>query len=437
MLPLLNHTGLYFGSEDPLDPVERAHWHHHAMTRQACLELGWSPQAANESAWATAVVDLYSYQPVWQICGGIGRLRTARRIRPGLNTLHFDGLRSTAAVAEVWHRLLGGSLVALSIAADRGDVAAARHVIGIGLHAVQDFYSHSTWLNDPQRRSRTWLGSWERTADRPTPLPADLMTGTSPPAAGAAGPFHGEITVTPAALTRMPRMLITPVLDAVRPRTAAPARPVSGPPHGLSPLPPRGLRPAPVPGINLDTRWQATIGAAQRDCGLDADTAFETAYRLAVEDSRIWIGLLAEPTRAADPQFWEQVTAGPGHRWSDAFESRDLDPRAFLSAGGYPAQNHPDSHSWFLYIQAAPGGLRPHAARITLAGIGVEPHRRRLTGSAGWTVGPIDSYSHAEVSGLPVDSRPQVFRFRRAPVAQWSRLPTVVSADRCDITLGG
>ena len=77
--------------------------------------------------------------------------------RDALTALHFDDLTSTAQVRSVWRRILGGTVAGLVWAAEHDDVAAARHVIGCGLHSIQDFYSHSNWVDAADRRTRTWF----------------------------------------------------------------------------------------------------------------------------------------------------------------------------------------------------------------------------------------------------------------------------------------
>jgi hypothetical protein len=85
--------------------------------------------------------------------------------RPELVKLHFDDLTSTGQIRTMWRRYLGGTVAALVWAAEANDVHAARNAIACGLHAMQDFYSHSTWVDVAERRSRTWF-------EAATPTPA-------------------------------------------------------------------------------------------------------------------------------------------------------------------------------------------------------------------------------------------------------------------------
>ena len=66
--------------------------------------------------------------------------------RGELGKLHFDDLFSPQQVRAAWDRLLGGTFAGLVWASERDDVTAAHHIVGVSLHALQDFYTHSNWL---------------------------------------------------------------------------------------------------------------------------------------------------------------------------------------------------------------------------------------------------------------------------------------------------
>lgn len=149
---------------------------HHDMTRSAMQDEGFAPQSpviqiAQVSNW---LVDYYSVSPFSDA--------QARRL---LAHLHFDSLTSTSQIQNVWSRLTQNTQKAMSAAA--ADVRAARNpaeryrrmvylavLIGASLHPVQDFYSHSNWVElYPMQGgvygTRTWF-------DTPAPSPL-LRTG--------------------------------------------------------------------------------------------------------------------------------------------------------------------------------------------------------------------------------------------------------------------
>ncbi len=166
-------------------------WHHENITCRAlvgdakCIRnlpkqdivyndnLGFSENAAHAIAWHADYIDSYMYSPLWwgaAIRGGKPVRSIRNRYLAGmanywqLASLHFDDLNSAREIEESWQRYLSGTLVALEWAAKRkmpdgsiGDTQAAYNILGVGLHANQDFYSHSTWINDASRRKSTYL----------------------------------------------------------------------------------------------------------------------------------------------------------------------------------------------------------------------------------------------------------------------------------------
>lgn len=354
MLGVLGVVGgpaaVLFGSDDPLAPVGRGDWHHRTLTVAAARAAGFSADAAWAVAMPAVAVDLYLNHPFWVLCGGWPRVVGAWLGRVPLRAVHFDDLGSAAEVEQAWQRITGGTLAGLDWCRRTGDVDSARHLLGLGLHAVQDFYSHSNWIDDPARRDTTWL---EGTAD----LTADLWTalvGAGTP--GADRPPHGDLRLTPAAVLRVPGWLP----DAVRGGLDRRVRP------GRRRLP-RGLR-ADADGINLDSRWQAAVGVANRGLAdLSAAAAFELATTLARRDSDRWLGLLAErvESTAAGRDFWPRVrTAAPERSWARAFDDPGRLPYGFLTVGG-PG----DGTGWFLRVEVTSGGpARPVPGTVVAGG---------------------------------------------------------------------
>jgi hypothetical protein len=60
-------------------------------------------------------------------------------------------------VHTMWRRYTSGTLAGLIWAWQNKDVGAARNIVGASLHALEDFYSHSNWLDAPERRTKTYL----------------------------------------------------------------------------------------------------------------------------------------------------------------------------------------------------------------------------------------------------------------------------------------
>jgi hypothetical protein len=404
-----------FGSEDTLAPVGRARWYHRLLTLDGARAAGWSEGAAGELGWHTAGVDFYAYHPIWRIYGGPRRIRGARMAAADLVAVHFDNLISTAAITQVWSRIIGGTVVGVDWAAARGDVRSARQVIGVGLHAIQDFYSHSTWIDDPARRDLSWL---QAQADPHPELLNGLSTGGFGPDGEHCRHLHGETDFTARSFARIPAMLAAPLLDVVRNRRPIPAGPgATGPNQG----PPPGLRYAPAPGINLDSRWQARIGARTRGLdGLDGDAAFDLASGLAVRETRLWLEALDQRfgTGAATEAFWSRVRSDPGGDWTEAFNDPARLAYQFIAAGDYPprASDTDAASAWFVRVMI--GSDQPGRAALFTTTPTRRPLGQVTIGQAG-VVGPLDSPDDPIEVVLPTPGlEVQVQAFRRAPAPE-------------------
>src|SRR5829696_6232718 len=140
------------------DPIKGHPFYHEKITRDGAGEPDTPPDGeddrsvANGLAWPADNVDTYLYNPLWNASGGISRFKSALFAHDDLVKVHFDDLASTAQINRMCGRYLGGTVAGVLWAMDRDDVAAARHVVGVGLHALQDFY-------DVRRRPRRRRGA--------------------------------------------------------------------------------------------------------------------------------------------------------------------------------------------------------------------------------------------------------------------------------------
>jgi hypothetical protein len=143
--------------------------HHSDLTGAVLTERGFgetSTKIVQVSNWLT---DYYSTSP------------TSRDVvQSGLEKLHFDNLYDSADVAEYWGWLVHNARAATRHAAESDDPVVMLVVMGLFLHAAQDFYAHSNWVELHPRepggayRSETWLSSGP-------PEGAQMFTGTYPP----------------------------------------------------------------------------------------------------------------------------------------------------------------------------------------------------------------------------------------------------------------
>jgi hypothetical protein len=142
---------------------------HADITRDALLSEGASPASASITAVNNWFVDYYTnpdknpYSGHASFLIGVTRLGLARENWPqswvdAARKLHFDSesrfpampnLSTTAGVEREWQRLMYLTQRWLRYAKEKNDPVRVLTVIGTSLHAVQDFYSHSNWVEDP------------------------------------------------------------------------------------------------------------------------------------------------------------------------------------------------------------------------------------------------------------------------------------------------
>jgi hypothetical protein len=424
LLGILGATQAHFGGEDLLAPAGEPagsgrEWHHEHLTRDAAVEAGWALSAATELAWHADYVDTYLYNPLWWTRGGMDRLKAAMAMREALASLHFDDLFSTPQVVAAWQRYLGGTVVGLLWARERGDVHAARNVVGASLHALQDFYSHSNWVDDRQRRGRTWFDLTP--AER---LRSPFYTGSYEVAGHHGVKPHGKYApeclvlnhsgtkaMLDIACHAMSPATKSGLCDAYRncqTSTSVGMKTVRGVPI------PKGILYLGPPGIAIDSKWLAPIAREQRGLtDISAQELFATAYRLAERTSLQWLRRLDALMQQADAgSFWSEVKqrAGADARTRETqFERFDRVPFTFLSAGAYPPDGADAGDGWFLRVTL--GTARDHGAgtnadiRLTAGGrsflLDLMPYDNPLLAYNDFEAGDNDAYVVGPFPSLP------------------------------------
>lgn len=107
--------------------------HHHDLTASAMRTLGFKSRAIKVVQLENWLVDYYSSQPL-------------AGLEEDLQKLHFDNLEDSARVRVYWQRLKVNAKAAFEKAAADGDSLRVLALLGMTLHAVQDFYAHSDWV---------------------------------------------------------------------------------------------------------------------------------------------------------------------------------------------------------------------------------------------------------------------------------------------------
>ena len=322
-------TGVWFGGEDLLrgDP-----WYHAALTEEAALSCGWSADAASDLAWSARRIDDYLYNPLWWLRTGRSGRRAARAARTLLAALHFDDLGTTDHVHRTWQRCAGGTVAALLHAWSRSDVAGARLAVALSLHALQDFYSHSSWVDDPVRRTTPW-------------------------------------SEAPPGLRLAPALTTGAYEHAPRPGTHPHGRLALGPPRGPEDLPlrPRRFGGLPVPagllsarpaGMALDSRWQAlAAGRVRHVPGTDGTELFDAAVALARRDSVSWLRRVEQvlvSVGAADFACALRTARLPRSTRRAGFEDPQGQAYAYAAVGAHPPQE--PAGSWSLRAEVVAAG---------------------------------------------------------------------------------
>lgn len=336
-------------------------WYHEQLTEQAAAAAGFSHAAADELAWHADYIDSYLYNPLWWVQGGLERFRVAMATAVELEKLHFDDNLSTGDAVAAWRRYTSGALAGVLWAADRNDVSAARNILGVSLHAIQDFHAHSNWVDDPERRGRTFFDTPRTTRD------ADwLYTGTYELPDHLGVPVHGKLAPQCLVLTQqLVIALLEPACLAFSPlsndticHTYRACRDDSsaGSPATVLGVPvPAGVAYYNPPGIALDSRWMANIAVQQRGLiGVTGAQLFDQAYALALRSSEQWLRAVeSELTAAGKAAFWNQVRGAQTYSRESEYEHFDRLPYQFMSVGPYPDDEQ--GTQWFLRVTLETG----------------------------------------------------------------------------------
>lgn len=333
-------------------------WHHEAISEDAMKAKGFSVAAYDEIAWHADYIDSYLYNPLFWIQGGLSRYKVAMASFDELAKMHFDDNFSGDHVRRTWRRYLSGAMAGLIWAAERNDVSAARNILGISLHLNQDFYSHSSWVDSPDRRGKTWFEFPKAQRDV---LAVYVGAYELPEQLGVK--HHGKITP---ACTVLRNGALKPLLDAgcsaFSPLHNAQicnmydecksGNPIQPSLFGLQ-VPGNVLYAAP-PGMNLDARWSANIGVRVRGLtDITGAQAFDTARALAQKSSEHWLGVVEQKMNALGfGAFWTQVKTAPNTGTKEAqYETFNKFPYQFMSAGTYPPVLNAPEAEYYLRVQ--------------------------------------------------------------------------------------
>ena len=349
---LLASTTQAFSGEDPLKGNP---WYHEELSENAAKASGFSPGAADSMAWNSDYLDSYLYSPLWWVQGAkngpggaVARFRIMLMTSEEMEKLHFDDLFAAPRVHQAWKRYSIGAFAGLMWAKERNDVAAAQNIVGTSLHAMQDFYSHSSWVDDARRRDLTYMDmTLAERARQP------IFTGAYELNQQLGVKHHGKFLPS-AAIFKRPAVnaLMTTACSAISPyskstmcdqfRLSKTATSVN--PALFGGTVPDGIVYVAPLGIALDNKWLAPVAVKERGLKgpdgkpMDSLVAFKTAYGLADKQSRQWLRLMEKAMdKAGAGDFWDRVqrtTVSQGDR-EKQFENYGQLPYMFMTAGPY------------------------------------------------------------------------------------------------------
>ncbi len=132
---------------------------HQDLTREVMAEVGMNDEANRTVQLENWLSDYYSNQPI-------------AGTKSDLEKLHFDALTNTESVTRYWSRLTLNTKNAVQGAAKEKNPMKVLALTGMSLHAVQDFYTHSNWVEThpapagSDYNTVTWFDTKNRTGVR-------------------------------------------------------------------------------------------------------------------------------------------------------------------------------------------------------------------------------------------------------------------------------
>ncbi|MEA2663102.1 MAG: hypothetical protein QOI11_46, partial [Candidatus Eremiobacteraeota bacterium] len=138
---------------------------HASITVDAMMRAGFNRKAADAAQVENWLTDYYTSSPT------LG----SSAAQCDLEKLHFDDVFSAGDVANYWSTLLANTKDAVKTAEQHNDVVEFYTVLGMSLHVVQDFYTHSNWVEQIGASGPYLTRSWFDTAP-----PAGVFTGWYP-----------------------------------------------------------------------------------------------------------------------------------------------------------------------------------------------------------------------------------------------------------------
>lgn len=174
-------------------------WWHAECTRKAMTGNGFSSDARLATQVSNYLTDFFPAYAVANeklVEAGIKKLQLPTDI--SFDYMHFDAVFTEADLEYNWKLLFDNTVRALWKYSTSPDVKPGFrlivlfNIIGSSLHMVQDFYSHSNWVNEYARLNRLPAPTWYE-VDMTERKKMNLFTGAYPDGSSAGHKNHGEL----------------------------------------------------------------------------------------------------------------------------------------------------------------------------------------------------------------------------------------------------
>ena len=142
-------------------------WWHAECTRKAMVANGFSADARLAAQVSNYITDFHS-----AILFGTGIPEKQRvevlklKQEMSYEYLHFDAIFSTRDIQQNWDRIYANTIRTLKKFHNNPEVKSGfrlivlYNIMGASLHIVQDFYSHSNWVNTYAARQQSPIPTW-------------------------------------------------------------------------------------------------------------------------------------------------------------------------------------------------------------------------------------------------------------------------------------
>jgi hypothetical protein len=174
-------------------------WWHAECTRKAMVANGFSSDARLATQFSNYLTDVFpAFNLVNEklIHAGIQRLRLKGDL--SYEYMHFDAIFTRADIEQNWKLLLNNTIQTLRKYANNSDIKPGFrlpilfNIIGASLHTVQDFYSHSNWVNLQVASGVSPIPIWYD-LDSLQRSELDLYTGAYPDGSAKGKKNHGDL----------------------------------------------------------------------------------------------------------------------------------------------------------------------------------------------------------------------------------------------------